>query len=317
MTKISDLPALTGAGVDAANDLVTVVDMSETGAARNKKMLFSELPTGIGLGTGNSPQFTAINIGHASDTTITRTGAGDIAVEGNAIYRAGGTDVPVADGGTGASTAGGARTNLGATTVGANVFTLTNPSAISFLRVNADNTVDALSASAFRTAIGAGTGGGDVSGPGSSVDNHVAIFDSTTGKLLKDGGVGILANGCTITPQATPATNEVGYLGVPVLTGLDSGNVAPALTDCGKTFYHTDANARTFTIPANASVAFPVGTVLIIENENGAAAVSIQITSDTLRWGSSTGTRSLAANGGCTIQKMTSTVWRIRGEGIT
>ncbi len=69
--------------------------------------------TNLGLGTGDSPQFTGINVGHASDTTITRTGAGDIAVESNAIYRAGGTDVPVADGGTGASTASNARTNLG------------------------------------------------------------------------------------------------------------------------------------------------------------------------------------------------------------
>ncbi len=69
----------------------------------------------LGLGTSDSPQFTAINLGHASDTTIARSGAGDITVEGNAIYRAGGTDVPVADGGTGSSTAGGARTNLGFT----------------------------------------------------------------------------------------------------------------------------------------------------------------------------------------------------------
>jgi len=69
--------------------------------------------TNLGVGTGDSPQFAALNIGHASDTTITRTGAGDIAVEGNALYRAGGTDVPVADGGTGASDAATARSNLG------------------------------------------------------------------------------------------------------------------------------------------------------------------------------------------------------------
>jgi len=53
-----------------------------------------------------------------------------------------------------------ARTNLGATTVGGHVFTLPDPGAVTFLRVNADGTVDALSASAFRTAIGAGTGSG-------------------------------------------------------------------------------------------------------------------------------------------------------------
>tara|TARA_R100000664_G_scaffold34086_1_gene53868 strand:- start:2002 stop:3144 length:1143 start_codon:yes stop_codon:yes gene_type:complete len=60
--------------------------------------------TNLGLGTGDSPQFTAVNIGAASDTTLSRSGAGDLAVEGNAIYRAGGLDVPVSDGGTGAST---------------------------------------------------------------------------------------------------------------------------------------------------------------------------------------------------------------------
>jgi hypothetical protein len=60
------------------------------------------------------------------------------------------------------SNAATARGTLGGTTVGQNLFTLTNPGAIRFLRVNADNTVTALSDSDFRTAIGAaeaGTGG--------------------------------------------------------------------------------------------------------------------------------------------------------------
>lgn len=57
----------------------------------------------IGLGPADSPQFTAINIGDASDTTLARSSPGNLSVEGNLLYRAGGTDVPLADGGTGAS----------------------------------------------------------------------------------------------------------------------------------------------------------------------------------------------------------------------
>ena len=41
-----------------------------------------------GMATGDSPQFTGINVGHASDTTITRVSAGKIAVEGNNILLA-------------------------------------------------------------------------------------------------------------------------------------------------------------------------------------------------------------------------------------
>lgn len=80
----------------------------------------SAAATNLGLGTGDSPQFTAVNVGHATDTTLARLSAGDLSVEGNRIYRAGGTDVPVADGGTGASDASGARTNLGLV-IGTNV----------------------------------------------------------------------------------------------------------------------------------------------------------------------------------------------------
>jgi hypothetical protein len=53
-----------------------------------------------------------IELGNASDTTLTRSSAGNVTIEGNLVYRAGGTDVPVTDGGTGASTAQAAVTNL-------------------------------------------------------------------------------------------------------------------------------------------------------------------------------------------------------------
>lgn len=40
------------------------------------------LRTSIGVGTGDTPQFTGVEVGHASDTTLTRSAAGTLAVEG-------------------------------------------------------------------------------------------------------------------------------------------------------------------------------------------------------------------------------------------
>jgi hypothetical protein len=68
---------------------------------------------GLVASTTQAVGFGSIELGHATDTTISRPSAGNLAVEGNLIYRAGGTDVPLTDGGTGASDASGARTNLG------------------------------------------------------------------------------------------------------------------------------------------------------------------------------------------------------------
>ena len=107
VSKGSGTVQANGAAVYAAGGTDVAVADGGTGASTA-----AAAATNLGLGTGDSPQFTAVNVGHATDTTITRTGAGDIAVEGNAIYRAGGTDVPIADGGTGSSTAQGAAANL-------------------------------------------------------------------------------------------------------------------------------------------------------------------------------------------------------------
>jgi len=41
----------------------------------------------LGLGTGDSPQFVAINFNHASDTTMTRVEAGKISIEGKVLVR--------------------------------------------------------------------------------------------------------------------------------------------------------------------------------------------------------------------------------------
>lgn len=121
--------------------------------------------------------------------------------------------------------------------------------------------------------------------------------------------------GATVTPAATPATTEIGYLGSPQMSDQDDYTLA--MGDAGKHYYHVSATPHTLTIPANSSVAFPIGTVIAIVNENGAGAITLAITSDTLRWGSSTGSRTIAADGTATLIKVTSTVWRLTGDGIT
>jgi hypothetical protein len=87
-----------------------------------------------------------------------------------------------------------ARTNLGATTAGGNIFTVTNPSAITFLRVNADNSVTLLSASAFRTAIGA-TGGTNVTRetPSGTVNGSNVTF--TLANTPVSGSESVFVNG--------------------------------------------------------------------------------------------------------------------------
>ena len=93
---------LTFALVDAARTINLAGDLTVSGASTISQ----------DYSTAGSPQFTAVNFGHATDTTVSRASAGDIQIEANIVYRAGGTDVAVTDGGTGASTASGARTNL-------------------------------------------------------------------------------------------------------------------------------------------------------------------------------------------------------------
>lgn len=61
------------------------------------------------------------------------------------------------DGGATGLVAATGRTSLGATTVGSNFFTATNPSAVTFPKVNADNTITFESAATHRASIGAGT----------------------------------------------------------------------------------------------------------------------------------------------------------------
>lgn len=99
-----------GATALAAGDITTGGMYTVEYDGTNFQLLNPKFPAGFA--TTDTPQFTAINVGAASDTTLSRASAGDLQIEANIIYRAGGTDVAIADGGTGASTAANAFTAL-------------------------------------------------------------------------------------------------------------------------------------------------------------------------------------------------------------
>ena len=122
----------------------------------------------------------------------------------------------------------------------------------------------------------------------------------------------------TLSSCTVDGTNGVGYINIP--QNSQSAAYTLVAADAGKHIFHpsTDANARTFTIPANGSVAYPTGTAISFVNMTS-QVVSIAITTDTmyLAGTGTTGTRSLAQYGTATALKMTSTTWIISGAGLT
>jgi hypothetical protein len=168
--------------------------------------------------------------------------------------------------------------------------------------------------------------------PGAGIANSTGSAWGTSYTTTGSGTVVALATSPTlVTPVlGTPTsgnlssctadgTDAVGFRNIP--QNSQSAAYTLVLTDSGKQIFHpsADTTARTWTIPANSSVAFPIGTAITFINQNGAGVITIAITSDTMRLAGTgtTGSRTLAANGIATCVKVTSTEWIISGTGLT
>jgi hypothetical protein len=121
--------------------------------------------------------------------------------------------------------------------------------------------------------------------------------------------------GTATAADAAAVQYQLGWLDCPLNSQTTS--YALVLADRGKTVY-MNGTSLTLTIPANASVAFPTGSTIVVINGNS-SALTVAITADTLTLANSatTGARTLAQNGIATLIKVGATNWLISGNGVT
>lgn len=141
----------------------------------------------------------------------------------------------VPNGGTGGTTAADGRAGLGATVLGSNLFTIANPGAITFPRFNADNTVSALDAASFRTAIGVTGGSGTVT----SVDLSMPSIFSVSGNPITVSGT--LAVSLASQTQNLIFASPNGSSGAPTFRAIVTADIQSALP------FATAAEVRTGT----------------------------------------------------------------------
>ena len=234
-----------------------------------------------------------------------------------------GAALPVASGGTGITAFGtGVATALGVNTGSAGAFvvnggalgtpssgTLTNATGlpiatgVSGLGSNVATFLATPSSSNLASAMTDETGTGALVFANTPTLVSPVLGTPTSGQL----------SGCTVD-----GTDAVGFRNTPV--NSQSADYTLLLADSGKTIFHpaSDANDRTFTIPANSSVAYAVGTVVTFINLS-ANDLTIAITTDTmyLAGDGATGSRTLAEYGVASAVKVASTSWVISGNGLT
>jgi len=113
------------------------------------------------------------------------------------------------------------------------------------------------------------------------------------------------------------STTSAGYLGAPV--NEEDGAYSFVLTDAGKMVRGNNASPMAYTIPPNSSVAFPVGTAIVVRNV-GAGTITITRGAGVtllLAGGSTSKEVALAQWGMATLIQETANNWVISGTGIS
>lgn len=201
-------------------------------------------------------------------------------------------------------------------------------------------------------AVGAGTGI-TVGATSISTDDSAIVHDNLSGFVADEhvahSGVTMTA-GTGLTGGGTIAASRTFNLDISGLTNMDISETAPTdsvlvndggtmkqldIQDMGvrvvdasagdqtfalgdaNTVQYVDATTRTFTVPANATVAFPVGAIIYVASI-GAGEVTIDpasgVTLNSIVAQSSTANRTVLAGGMAALIKMGADDWNIAGD---
>lgn len=127
-------------------------------------------------------------------------------------------------------------------------------------------------------AGGGGGGSGDVVGPATAADGAVALFDGTTGKLLKVGGTALASWATKTAPAGDPVgTTDTQTLSGKTIVGLKEARVAMAANNIdlttGNVFTKTISGATTLTV-SNVPAAGTTASFILDLTNGGSAAIT-------------------------------------------
>jgi hypothetical protein len=199
-----------------------------------------------------------------------------------------------------------------ANTAGFNINSLTGQSAYQDFFINSvAKALIGVAGSTSALITGDALGDFDVASLGGNINFSVDSGATIKARLQSSGFFQISDN------AASPTLYTAGYVNLP--QNAQPNNYTTAGSDSGKSIYHASGSAHTYTIPANASVPYTLGTTLTFVNGPASGVLTIAINSDTLVWANNntTGSRSLAAGGVATAIKSANTVWQISGAQIS
>jgi hypothetical protein len=138
--------------------------------------------------------------------------------------------------------------------------------------------------------------------------NQLDLYTSNTARfsINSDGGI-----------TSSNLADAVGYKGVP--QNAQGGAYTLVMADQGKHVLLSSGSVVAVTVPPNSSVAFPIGAVITLINDTGAAKTVTQGAGVTLVWGGvgTVGNRTMGTGSVASLIKIGTDKWYVNGSGLS